>query len=40
VTRKVFLVLLALVLTFSVGLVACGGVGQEEEEEHVGEQEE
>lgn len=31
--RKVFLVLLALVLTLSVGLVACGGAGQEEEEE-------
>ncbi len=43
-TRKVFLVLLAVVLTLSVGLVACGGPGQEEEEEeeeeHVGEQEE
>jgi hypothetical protein len=45
VTRKVFLVLLALVLTLSAGLVACGAVGQEEEEEeeeeeHIGEQEE
>jgi hypothetical protein len=33
VTRKVFLVLLALVLALSVGLVACGGAGEEEEEE-------
>jgi len=33
VTRKVFLVLLALVIALSVGLVACGGTGQEEEEE-------
>jgi Leucine-rich repeat (LRR) protein len=33
VTRKVFLVLLALVLTLSVGLAACGGAGEEEEEE-------
>jgi hypothetical protein len=45
VTRKVFLVLLALVLTLSVGLVACGGAGEqqeeeEEEEEEHGEQEE
>ena len=44
VTRKVFLVLLALVLTLSVGLVACGGPGEEqeeeEEEEQHGEQEE
>lgn len=33
-TRKVFLILLALVLALSVGLVACGGpTGQEEEEE-------
>ena len=32
-TRKVFLVLLALVLTFSVGLVACGGARQQQEEE-------
>jgi hypothetical protein len=31
--RKVFLILLALVLALSVGLVACGGAGQEEEEE-------
>jgi len=33
VTRKVFLILLALVLTFGVGLVACGGARQQEEEE-------
>jgi hypothetical protein len=33
VTRKVFLILLALVLALSVGLVACGPTGQEEEEE-------
>jgi hypothetical protein len=33
VTRKVFLILLALVLALSVGLVACGGAGEEEEEE-------
>jgi len=33
VTRRVFLVLLALVLALSVGLVACGTVGEEEEEE-------
>jgi hypothetical protein len=33
VTKKVFLILLALVLAFSVGLVACGGGEQEEEEE-------
>jgi alpha-tubulin suppressor-like RCC1 family protein len=33
VTRKVFLVLLALVLAFSVGLVACTEPGEEEEEE-------
>lgn len=43
-TRKVSLVLLALVLTLSVGLVACGGTGEqqeeEEEEEYMGEQEE
>ena len=32
-TRKVFLVLLALVLTLSVGLVACGGAGEQQEEE-------
>lgn len=32
-TRKVFLVLLALLLAFGVGLLACGGVGQQEEEE-------
>ncbi|MFC1927941.1 leucine-rich repeat domain-containing protein [Chloroflexota bacterium] len=32
-TRKVFLILLALVLALSVGLVACGGAGQQEEEE-------
>jgi uncharacterized repeat protein (TIGR02543 family) len=44
VTRKVFLILLAVVLALSVGLVACDGAGEqqeeEEEEEHVGEQEE
>jgi uncharacterized repeat protein (TIGR02543 family) len=44
VTRKVFLVLLALVLTLSAGLVACDGAGEqqeeEEEEEQHGEQEE
>ena len=42
-TRKVFLVLLALVLALSVGSVACDGAGEqqeEEEEEHHGEQEE
>jgi hypothetical protein len=33
VTRKVFLILLALVLAFSVALVACGPAGEEEEEE-------
>ena len=33
VTRKVFLILLALVLALSVGLVACGEVGEEQEEE-------
>lgn len=32
-TRKVFLILLALVLAFSVGLIACNGGEQEEEEE-------
>ena len=32
-TRKVFLILLALVLALSVGLVACGEVGEEQEEE-------
>ena|GEM_PF-1841255 len=32
-TRKVLLILLALVLALSVGLVACGGAGEEEEEE-------
>jgi alpha-tubulin suppressor-like RCC1 family protein len=31
VTRKVFLILLALVLALAVGLVACGGPGDEEE---------
>jgi hypothetical protein len=33
VTRKVFLILLALVLALSVGLVACGMSEEEEEEE-------
>ena len=32
-TRKVFLILLALVLAFSVGLMGCGGEQEEEEEE-------
>jgi hypothetical protein len=40
VTRKVFLVLLALVLTLSVGLVACGGAGEQQEEEEEEEEEE
>lgn len=31
--RRMFLILLAVVLALSVGLVACGGAGQEEEEE-------
>jgi hypothetical protein len=39
VIRKVFLVLLALVLTFSVGLVACGGAGEQQEEEEEEEEE-
>jgi len=39
VIRKVFLVLLALVLTLSVGLVACGGAGEQEEEEEEEEEE-
>ena len=44
-TRKVFLVLLALLLALSVGLVACGGAGEQQEEEEEeegqhGEQEE
>jgi len=33
VTRKVFLILLALVLALSVGMIACGGGEEEEEEE-------
>jgi hypothetical protein len=33
VTRKIFLILLAVVLALSVGLVACGGGEEEEEEE-------
>jgi hypothetical protein len=33
VTRKVFLILLALVLVFSLGLMGCGGEQEEEEEE-------
>ena len=40
VSRKVFLVLLALVLTLSVGLVACGGTGEQQEEEEEEEEEE
>ena len=32
-TKKVFLILLALVLALSVGLIGCGGQQEEEEEE-------
>jgi hypothetical protein len=40
VTGKVLLVLLALILTLSVGLVACGGAGEQQEEEEEEEEEE